>query len=106
MIRIVQLTFQPAYTEAFLNHFGKVKDQINAFPGCLGMQLLQDEKDSTVFFTYSEWDSESDLESYRQSELFRGIWPQVKPWFAQKAKAWSTDTIFNGFDKKQSQSKA
>ncbi|MGM0479020.1 MAG: putative quinol monooxygenase [Bacteroidota bacterium] len=106
MIRIVQLTFQPAYTENFLNHFDRVKEQINAFPGCRGMQLLRDEENPSVFFTYSEWKSEADLENYRKSALFRGIWPEVKPWFAKKAKAWSTDALFNGFDYKKASKKA
>jgi len=44
------------------------------------------------FFTYSKWEKESDLETYRNSELFKGVWATTKPMFEAKANAWSVDT--------------
>lgn len=99
MIRIVKLTFKPEHVDDFLNHFETVKNDINSFPGCQGMQLLRDKKNTNVFFTYSEWTAPEDLESYRTSALFGGIWPVVKKWFDAKAEAWSVDKQFDGFDR-------
>lgn len=100
MIRIVKLTFKPEHVEDFLNHFQTVKNDINSFPGCLGMKLLRDQDKRNVFFTYSQWKNNSDLDNYRRSELFGGIWPKVKLWFDDKAEAWSVDSEFDGFSLK------
>ncbi|MEN9699428.1 MAG: hypothetical protein RLZZ301_626 [Bacteroidota bacterium] len=96
MIRIVKLHFQEAHLASFLNHFERVKEQVATFPGCAGMQLLQDKKDPCCLFTYSIWENEAALAAYRQSDLFASIWPTIKPWFASAAEAWSTDLHFNG----------
>ena len=100
MIRIVKLTLKPEYVNDFLNHFESVKNDINSFPGCKGIKLLQDKKDENILFTYSQWESEDDLENYRSSDLFQSIWPTVKQWFGGKAEAWSTDQYFDGFKMK------
>lgn len=100
MVRIVKLTLKPSHVDDFLNHFETVKTSINDFPGCLGMQLLQDKKGGNILFTYSKWETEQDLENYRNSALFKSIWPTVKNWFEAKAEAWSTDLYFNGFELK------
>ena len=42
-----------------------------------------------MFFTYSYWNSENDLNEYRNSELFAKVWAETKPMFAEKAQAWS-----------------
>jgi heme-degrading monooxygenase HmoA len=81
----------------FKSHFETVKEKINGFPGCEGMKLLQDQSNKNIFFTYSKWEKESDLENYRKSELFGSIWPTVKKWFSERAEAWSVDEKFNGF---------
>lgn len=97
MIRIVKLTLDPNHLERFISHFDTVKTQINQFPGCLGMQLLTDQKQKGIVFTYSKWEDASALDNYRNSELFGKIWPTVKQWFIDKPEAWSTTSYFDGF---------
>lgn len=91
MLRIVKLTFKKEKVNEFLNNFELSKDKIRAFEGCKGMYLLRDKKSEHVFFTYSEWEDEENLENYRKSELFKGVWSSVKPLFAEKAEAWSVE---------------
>lgn len=100
MIRIVKLTLKNENVADFLNHFETVKHDINSFPGCQGMKLLQKKESGNILFTYSQWESEEALENYRKSELFQSIWPKVKLWFDSKAEAWSTEEFFNGFESK------
>lgn len=97
LTRVVQMKFQPEHLESFFAHFETVNWKVAQFQGCKGMQLLQDQNDPCLIFTYSVWESVEDLNRYRDSELFASIWPQIKPWFAQKAQAWSLNTHFNGF---------
>jgi len=100
MIRIVKLTFQEDKIQDFLSFFDTVKHIVNNFPGCEGMQLLQDIHNPSIVMTYSHWKDENDLENYRVSNEFKNIWSTIKPWFAQKAEAWSVDAYFNGFELK------
>ncbi len=91
--RIVKMEFESGQIPAFLANFKKVKSNIREFPGCLFLELYRDKKDETIFFTYTRWENESDLENYRSSELFKEVWATTKPMFRSKAEAWSVDTL-------------
>lgn len=100
MIRVVKLTFQEDKIAEFLAFFDTINHIVNEFPGCNGMQLLQDKQHPFIVFTYSDWKDEAALENYRVSPDFQRIWSTIKPWFSEKAQAWSVDVYFNGFAKK------
>ncbi len=88
--RFVKLTFRPEATQTFLDEvFEPSKKRIRAFPGCQHMELLRHTELPNVWFTFSIWDSEDALESYRQSDLFRDTWAKTKALFSEKAEAWS-----------------
>lgn len=87
--RIVRMEFQPEHVDKFLAHFSSIKSLIRGFPGVRYLELHRDAGQANVFYTYSKWDGEEDLEIYRQSELFKGAWSQVKPWFLAKPQAFS-----------------
>lgn len=95
--RIVKLHFQEDRVQDFLDFFETVKYKVAGFPNCHGMKLLQDVRQPNIVFTYSLWESENDLNIYRDSELFGTVWPTIKPWFSAKAEAWSVNEYFNGF---------
>ncbi len=92
-VRIVKLSFAPENIDTFIANFETIKHKIRAFEGCQLLELYQDKHNSNVFFTYSYWTSESHLERYRQSELFKGVWANTKPLFNAKPEAWSVDKI-------------
>ena len=91
--RIVKLHFQEEKVDDFLDLFDQVVTKVNAFPGCQKMHMLRDINNQSIFITHSLWDSEEDLNKYRDSELFQSIWPTIKPWFAEKPQAWSLDNV-------------
>lgn len=93
-IRIVKMEFQIDKVEAFLQNFEEVKERIRNFPGCCHLELYRDKNNSNIFFTYSKWEDESDLENYRNSSLFKEVWGVTKPMFSKKAEAWSVDTAY------------
>ncbi len=92
--RIVKMSFEPGKEKDFLEVFEASKEKIRAFEGCEHLQLWQDRKESNIFFTYSHWRSEDDLEKYRHSELFRSTWAKTKILFNDKPEAWSVDAKF------------
>lgn len=93
LIRIVKMTFMVNEIDAFKQIFQASKEKIRSFPGVQHLELLQDIHQQNVFFTYSYWESEEDLEKYRHSSLFKNVWAQTKPLFKEKAEAWSTQRL-------------
>ncbi len=91
--RIVKMEFEVNNVSTFLHNFETVKTSIRQFSGCMHLELLKDKNDPTIFFTYSHWEHEDDLENYRNSDLFKSVWATTKPLFRSKAQAWSVDSI-------------
>ncbi|WP_299125846.1 antibiotic biosynthesis monooxygenase family protein [uncultured Tenacibaculum sp.] len=92
-VRIVKMSFQPKKIEEFLKNFDSKKEFIRKSPGCNLLELYRDKTNPNIFFTYSYWDTEQDLENYRNSELFKGVWAQTKVLFNDKPLAWSVDKM-------------
>ncbi len=93
MVRIVKMKFKAEEIPAFLTLFNKKKNLIAEFPGCQGVRLLNDVYSPETFYTYSHWNSPADLESYRNSELFKEVWAETKIKFSDKPQAWSFEEI-------------
>ena len=67
--------FQESQIETFLANFNKVKEKIRNFEGNQFLELYQDKQNPCVFFTYSYWEAEENLEAYKSSghlELIEG----------------------------------
>ncbi len=84
LIRIVKMEFQQGKVNTFLDLFKATRDKIANFDGCFGVELLQTTDNGNSFFTYSKWNSEQDLENYRNSELFKQTWAKTKIMFSNK----------------------
>ena len=93
MIRIVKMTFREDKVGEFLENFNSNKKNIRNFEGIEHLELLNDKSNTTIFFTYSIWQSEEHLENYRNSDLFKSVWAKTKILFNDKPQAWSVDKI-------------
>jgi len=89
LVRIVQLEITPEHRELFLTLYSSHQEKIRTNPGCISLQLLQEDLNPNHVATLSHWATEADLNHYRNSEFFRSLWSQVKPLFAFPAKAFS-----------------
>ena len=87
--RIVKMTFRTDSSDQFLSIFEQYKTRIRSAEGCTHLSLLRDINNPHIFFTYSRWEAEHNLEAYRHSSTFGEVWPQVKPLFAAPAEAWT-----------------
>ncbi len=83
------MTFEKENIPSFERIFEASSPRIRSFPGCLHLELLQDKDNPRVFFTYSQWESEADLQAYRESDFFREVWGQTRQLFAERPRAWS-----------------
>ena len=92
-VRIVKLSFHQENIPAFLENFEAMKEKIRNAPGNRLLELYQDKDNPEIFFTYSYWEQESDLENYRHSELFLDVWSFTKKLFNAKPEAWSVDKL-------------
>lgn len=92
-IRIVKLTLKRENIASFEQIFEETKNFIRNFDGCLFLELYQDRKHPNIFFTYSKWEKEENLDDYRKSEFFRNVWGKTKLLFEEKPEAWSVNRI-------------
>lgn len=90
-VRIVKMSFHSKFIEEFQEMFEEKKTLIRNSSGCKLLELYQDKKNPEIFFTYSYWEHENDLENYRNSELFKNVWKKTKTFFNDKPAAWSVD---------------
>lgn len=93
LVRIVKLSFHEDKIPAFLENFELMKEKIRNSPGNRFLELYQDKNNKSIFFTYSYWETEEDLENYRKSALFDEIWTYTKQFFNDKPEAWSVDKL-------------
>jgi heme-degrading monooxygenase HmoA len=87
------MSFHQENIPTFLENFDLMKEKIRNAPGNRLLELYQDKNNPEVFFTYSFWEEESDLENYRNSELFYDVWQFTKKLFNAKPEAWSVDRL-------------
>jgi heme-degrading monooxygenase HmoA len=90
-VRIVKMSFNSKSIKEFLEMFEEKKQLIRDSDGCQLLELYQDKNNPEIFFTYSYWENESDLENYRNSDFFKETWKQTKTYFNEKPEAWSVD---------------
>ena len=93
IVRIVKMSFHEDKISNFLENFEAIKEKIRNVPGNRLLELYQDKSVKTIFFTYSYWETEQDLENYRNSELFFEIWTDTKKLFNNKPEAWSVEKL-------------
>lgn len=86
------MTFILDRVNEFLEIFNVSKELIRASQGCIYLELLNDKRQPHVFFTLSRWDSEEDLERYRNSQLFKNTWEKTKVLFSEKTEAWTLES--------------
>ncbi len=87
------MTFQETKIDNFKDLAMTIKDRIRNFPGCEHLDLLQDNSESNIFFSYSYWQSEDALNEYRKSDFFRQTWSKTRQWFSAKPEAWTLDHL-------------
>ncbi len=93
LVRIVKLTFREENISRFEEIFEQTKKYIRNFDGCSFLELYRDQNDPNIFFTYSHWSTEKDLEAYRNSDFFKKVWSQTRQLFSEKAEAWSLSKV-------------
>ena len=87
------MSFHAEKVTAFLENFDQVKSKIRNSDGNRLLELYRDKSNPDIFFTYSYWETEQDLENYRNSELFNEVWSFTKKLFNDKPEAWSVDQL-------------
>lgn len=90
-VRIVKMSLHAKFIADFQTMFDEKKAKIRATEGCELLELYQDKNNPEIFFTYSYWKNENDLENYRNSAFFKATWQQTKGYFNDKPEAWSVD---------------
>jgi len=93
LIRYVRMTFQEEKVEEFLKIFDESKEKIRKMEGCQHLELMRDINYPNIFMTHSHWNSEEDLNKYRDSDVFKEVWAQTKVLFADRPMAFSVESV-------------
>jgi len=93
LTRIVKMKFKIEKVAEFEQKFISIKEIIRNQPGCHSVVLLHDKTNPSVFFTYSIWSDDSDLERYRNTDFFKTTWQHTKRLFDAKPEAWSLNEV-------------
>lgn len=93
LIRYVRMTFQEDKIESFLEYFHQIKNTIRNVEGCRHLELQRDLDKPNILMTFSKWNSETDLNNYRDSDLFKTFWANTKVLFADKPMAFSVESV-------------
>ena len=93
LIRIVKLTIREENIASFEQIFSQTKETIRNFKGCQLLELYHDQEDPRIFFTYSYWESDADLQAYRSSDFFKNVWGKTRQLFESKPQAWSVNKL-------------
>ncbi len=89
LIRLVRMTFHPDRVEDFHALFSRVAPRIQAFDGCLHLELWRDVRYPNILTTYSHWTGPEALDHYRKSALFKETWADTSRLFAAPPRAYS-----------------
>lgn len=87
------MSFHEENIPKFMENFNLIKEKIRNSPGNRYLELYQDKNNPEIFFTYSFWETEEDLENYRNSALFDEVWTFTKKLFNDKPEAWSVNKL-------------
>ena len=83
-VRIVKMSLHSKFIADFQTMFDEKKSKIRATAGCQLLELYQDKNNPEIFFTYSYWNNESDLENLIEPEQWRTYTSKRR--FCQKIK--------------------
>jgi len=89
--RYVRLRFDESSEDEFREIFKVSQPKIMSFPGCHSVELWKGGPGE--FATFSLWDSEDDLNHYRESDLFKATWAKVKLMFNDRPFAQSYEEV-------------
>jgi len=89
--RLVKFHFLPGKAEDFREIFEYGQHVVTGSKGCHWVKLLSDENNTDIGFTLSLWDSEHDLNEYRNSTEFKSYWPKIKALLAEKTEVWNLE---------------
>jgi quinol monooxygenase YgiN len=101
IVRLVCMKIQPEKLAEFRRIYEEACDRIRTFPGCAFLQLLADTDGECNLYTISHWRSAADLEAYRHSAFFKGVWERLKPLFRDKPWAQSTTVLIDSSEIKR-----
>jgi len=93
IVRLVTMNFAEGNLDTFLTVFNKYKSRIRGSEGCEYLSLIQNTDNPNEISTLSHWTDEESLNNYRNSKVFKEVWPQTKPLFTCPPKATSYQVV-------------
>ena len=87
------MTFREDFSEKFREFSLSIQDKIKSFDGYSYLDIYRDVHHPNIFFSYSYWENEEYLNSYRESDFFKATWAKTKQGFSARPEAWTLTSI-------------
>ena len=91
--RIIKLRLKDS-TDEFIKYINSIHDEIFQFTGCHNMEVLNDKDDPKVFFIYTIWKNETELNKFRNSSFNRNFWNTLQDLCESRPEVWTVENIF------------
>lgn len=75
------------FRDTFTNYQSQIKD----FKGCMQHDIFCDKEKEEIYYSYTIWDSEKNLNKYRKSTLLKEINTNIIQYCSKDPQAWTID---------------
>ncbi|NOZ46012.1 MAG: antibiotic biosynthesis monooxygenase [Chlorobi bacterium] len=91
--RIVKMSIKKDKVADFIKYFEIFNEKIKKFDGCEHHDFLEDKNAQNIFFTYTTWKTERQIERYRRSETHRLHKEKMQEFYNKEDTAWTVEKM-------------
>ncbi len=89
------MTLKEAHVDSFKKRIPIISIEVRRVSGCMHNDIFRDKNKDNVFYSYTIWNSEEDIEKYLNSQYYKEIWNDLWDYFKIEPQAWKIDNIFD-----------
>jgi quinol monooxygenase YgiN len=95
-MRILRLNLDPKFIEEFKAFYeNTVEPKLQTVDGCLFASLIKSKPDKDEFISLTFWKTQKQAENYENSDVFKNLIDQAKPYFTETTDEWKIQLTDN-----------
>ena len=95
IIRVVKIPIKDASINSFIKRIPIISNEVRRVSGCIHNDIFRDKMKENIFYSYTIWNSDEDIEKYLGSQYYKDIWGDLWDYFEGTPKSWKIDNIFD-----------
>lgn len=89
------MTVKEQYIDSFRKRVPVISNEVRRVSGCMHNDIFRDRNNDNIFYSYTIWSSEEDIERYLKSMYYKEIWGDIWDYFKKEPMAWKIDNMFD-----------